>query len=205
MSPPEHLWGGDRGTGCWRFDVAPAHGRQWSRRDCNLLSNLSVLAPMPHLAVCKARAVSRSAPRRGPPASQACDRRAARLACRLTRCDGAPRGWPTIPMAWASARGIASSVDGHCGEEQHEVRGRHLGCTTLPRTADASRQLRLATGAERRLGGLARVRLGVHAGRIPAGRAGRNGGGGSAVAGVDDGRPGCGQGGDASNLALPGC
>jgi hypothetical protein len=24
------------------------------------------------------------------------------------RCDGAPRGWPTIPMAWASARGIAS-------------------------------------------------------------------------------------------------
>src|SRR5215218_5104378 len=41
-------------------------------------------------------------------------------------------------------------------------------CTTLTRTADASRQLRLATGsAEWRLGGLARVRLGVHAGRIP--------------------------------------
>jgi hypothetical protein len=30
------------------------------------------------------------------------------MVCRLTRCDGAPRGWPTIPMAWASARGIAS-------------------------------------------------------------------------------------------------
>jgi hypothetical protein len=29
--------------------------------------------------------------------------------CRLMRCDGAPRGWPTIPMAWASARGIAST------------------------------------------------------------------------------------------------
>jgi hypothetical protein len=24
------------------------------------------------------------------------------------RCDGAPRGWPAIPMAWASTRGIAS-------------------------------------------------------------------------------------------------
>jgi hypothetical protein len=37
-------------------------------------------------------------PRRDPPGT----------GCRLTRCDGAPRGWPTIPMAWASARGIAS-------------------------------------------------------------------------------------------------
>jgi hypothetical protein len=58
----------------------------------------------------KARAVSAWPPRRGPPACQG-----GGLNADLLRWSA--RGWPTIPMAWASARGNASRVDGHCGEE----------------------------------------------------------------------------------------
>jgi hypothetical protein len=39
---------------------------------------------------------------------------------------GRPSPWRR-PAPEASPAG----VDGHCGEEQHEVRGRHLGCVTL--------------------------------------------------------------------------
>jgi hypothetical protein len=88
----------------------------------------------------------RSAPRRGPPADSLRDRcRFGWDVRRLRRWDGAPRGWPTIPMAWASAPGHRQQVSmATAAREQHEVRGRHLGCTTLTRTAHASRPLRLA-------------------------------------------------------------
>jgi len=54
--------------------------------------------------------------------------------CRPTRCDGAPRGWPSIPMASASARGKrqkrTDSADASA-QQHHEVRGRHLGGATM--------------------------------------------------------------------------
>jgi hypothetical protein len=53
---------------------------------------------------------------------------------------GRPSPWRR-PAPEASPAGVG----GHCGEEQHEVRGRHLGCVTLKRATAASRLLRLAT------------------------------------------------------------
>jgi hypothetical protein len=62
-----------------------------------------------YVTVCEARAVSRLAPPAGAARLLALENTTRSLGgCRATRCDGAPRAWPPIPMAWASARGIAS-------------------------------------------------------------------------------------------------
>jgi hypothetical protein len=86
-------------------------GRRWSMRGGNLLSDLSILAPN---AAADGVQGAGGLPL-GPPAGAA--RRpgletavgSAGMVCRPTCWDGAPRGWPSIPMAWASARGIAST------------------------------------------------------------------------------------------------
>ena len=102
----------------------------------------------PQLMVCKARAVSRLAPRRGRPPTRLGDR------CRF--------GWDGLPadvLGWG-ASGLAVHPHGlgqrprhrqhvsmaTAAREQHEGRGRHLGCTTPTRTADPAGLLRRAAG-----------------------------------------------------------
>src|SRR5215218_10563309 len=111
-------------------------------RDCSLLSDLSVLAPTRHLAACKARAVSRSAPRRGPPAYQARDRR-------TVRRDGLPADalrWSAPgagrPSPWLGPAPEASPAVSMATAARSSTRFWGTPrCTTLTRTADASRQL----------------------------------------------------------------
>jgi hypothetical protein len=117
-------------------------------RGGNLLSNLSVLARNAAFGGVPGAGGLRSAPRRGPPASQGLGeprRDPPGLVCRPVRCDGAAPGLADHPHGLASARGIASECRvATAAREQHEGRGRHLGCTTLTRTADPARLLPLA-------------------------------------------------------------
>jgi hypothetical protein len=124
-----------------------------SLRGCNLLSNLSVLAAN---AASGGRRARRGRSPARPPGGGRPPPRALRTPARP-----AWDGRPADALRW-SAPGLADhphSVGQRprhrqqvsvatAAREQHEVRGRHLGCTTLTRTTDASRLLRLATGAE---------------------------------------------------------
>jgi hypothetical protein len=95
---------------CSMFRGTPSHDRQWSMRDCNLLSNLSVLAPNAASGGVQGAGGLRSAPRRGPPAYQALEpwHGPPRIGCTPTRCDGAPRGWPSIPWLGPAPEATAS-------------------------------------------------------------------------------------------------
>jgi hypothetical protein len=120
-----------------------------SMRDCNLLSDLSVLAPNAASYGVQGAGGLPLGPPAGPPASRALEH-------------PAQSAWDGLPAdaLRRSAPGLADHPHGlgqhprhrqqvsmaTAAREQHEVRGRHLGCTTLHKNDRHSRLLRLAVG-----------------------------------------------------------
>jgi len=116
-------------------------------RHCNRLRSFGVLAGNAgKVTAGKARAVPRLAPQRGPPASTLVESpaRSTRDGLQADALGGVPRGWPSIPMAWASRprqrHPVSVNTAARCSTRFGEAPWLHHP----ERTADASQPLRTA-------------------------------------------------------------